>query len=98
MVWDWVMGEGRHDLVVADAADLFEDVEVAAVASKEEKTADELMAHFRTTSLYFRIDPEQRPALEADDRRIVEERGGTVRFSLAAMLMTARRRAEGAVS
>jgi hypothetical protein len=31
-------------------------------------------------------------ALEAEDRRIVEKRGGTIRFSLAAMLMTARRR------
>jgi SAM-dependent methyltransferase len=92
-VWDWVMGEGRHDLVAADAADLFEDVEVAAVTSEEEKTADDLLALFRTTSLHFRIDPERIPALEADDRRIVEEHGGTVCFSLAAMLMTARRRA-----
>jgi SAM-dependent methyltransferase len=89
-VWDWVMGDGRHELVAAEAADLFEDVDVAAVVLEDEKTADELIAHFRTTSLYFRIDPAQLPALEADDRRIVERRGGTVRFSLAAMLMTAR--------
>jgi SAM-dependent methyltransferase len=90
-VWDWVMGEGRHDLVDAPTADMFEDVEVGAVVSKEEKTADELIAQFRTTSLHFRIDPEQIPSLEADDRRIVDERGGTVCLSLAAMLMTARR-------
>ena len=93
-VWDWVMGEGRHELVAADAADLFEDVQVAAVVSEQEKTADDLIALFRTTSLYFRIDPAQIPSLEAEDRRIVEERGGTIPFSLAAMLMTARRTRE----
>jgi SAM-dependent methyltransferase len=91
-VWDWVMGEGRHDLTAADAADLFENVEITAVVVHDEKTADELMAHFRTTSLYFRIDPERLPALEAADRRIIDARGGTVRFSLAAILMTAQRR------
>ena len=93
-VWDWVMGEGRNDLVAAAAADLFDDVEVAAVVSEEEKTADELIALFRTTSLHFRLAPEQIPLLEAEDRRIVEEHGGTIHFSVAAVLMTARRVSE----
>jgi SAM-dependent methyltransferase len=97
-VWDWVMGEGRHELVDAGADDLFEDVEVAAVVWKEEKSADELLAHFRTTSLYFRIGPEQIAAVEAEDRRIVEERGGTIVFSRAAVLMTARRSSGGTVT
>jgi SAM-dependent methyltransferase len=90
-VWDWVMHE-HHDLATDDAAGLFEDVEVATEVSTLEQTADELRDHFRTTSLYFRIDPAHRAALEEDDRRLVEGLGGTVRFSLAAVLMTARRR------
>jgi hypothetical protein len=82
----------HHDLATDDAAGLFEDVEVATEVSTLEQTADELRDHFRTTSLYFRIDPAHRAALEEDDRRLVEGLGGTVRFSLAAVLMTARRR------
>jgi hypothetical protein len=65
---------------------------VATSVATLEQTAEQLRDHFRTTSLYFRIDPERREAFEADDRRLVEELGGTVRFSLAAILMTARRR------
>jgi ubiquinone/menaquinone biosynthesis C-methylase UbiE len=90
-VWDWLIGEGRHSMAVAEAAHLFDDVEVEADVREIEETAEELIAHFRTTSLYFRIDPERRQAFEEDDRRLVESFGGTIRFSLATVLMTARR-------
>ena len=89
-VWDWLMAE-RHELEVPEAADLFADVEVTAQAERVEQTADEIVARFRTTSLYFRIDPSRRDAFEADDRRSIERRGGSLTGSRAAILMTARR-------
>jgi SAM-dependent methyltransferase len=90
-VWDWVMGNGRHQLAHTDAARFFESVELAAVISEVERTADEILAHFRTTALYFQIEPAKRVAFEQDERRLIEALGGTVRFSRATILMTARR-------
>jgi hypothetical protein len=83
------MGE-RHGLAVPEA-DLFTDVELAMRVESIEQTADELSAHLRTTSLYFRIDPARRAEFEAEDRRNIERRGGSLRFMQAAVLMTARR-------
>lgn len=93
-VWDWLMQGGlrRPGLGVPEAARLFEDVEVVSEAYTVDDTADELVALLRTTSLYHRIDPERREAFEEDHRRFVERLGGKVRSSLAALLMTARRR------
>ena len=88
--WDWLMGE-QHSLAVPEAADLFADVEVATRVERIEQTADELSAHLRTTSLWFRIDPARREAFEAEDRQNVERRGGSVHFTTAAVLMTALR-------
>jgi ubiquinone/menaquinone biosynthesis C-methylase UbiE len=90
-VWTWVMNHGGHDLAEPAAADLFADVEVATVVSHEQQTADEALAQFRTTSLWFRIPPEHRAAFEAEDRRAIEQLGGTLRYTSAAVLMTARR-------
>jgi ubiquinone/menaquinone biosynthesis C-methylase UbiE len=89
-VWDWVMGE-KHGLAVADAGSPFADVDLVTVVERIERTADELHAHFRTTSLYFRIDPARRQAFLDDDRRLLERLGGTVEFVEAAVLLTARR-------
>ncbi len=90
-VWDWVMGAGRRRLTNLDAAELFEDVDVTSHVTTVEETADELLAHFRTTSLYFEIDPAHRQAFEDDDRQLIEGLGGVVTFSLATLLMTAQR-------
>ena len=90
-VWDWVMGAGRRRLTNLDAAELFEDVEVTSHVTTIEETADVLLAHFRTTSLYFEIDPAHRQAFEDDDRQLIEGLGGVVTFSLATLLMTAQR-------
>ena len=89
--WDWVMGEGRHDLASEEAAALFDEVDITAHVTEVELTADELISHFRTTSLYFQIDPDDREAFEVADRRRIEEGGGTVRFFSATVLMTAMR-------
>jgi ubiquinone/menaquinone biosynthesis C-methylase UbiE len=90
-VWDWLQSGGAHNLAREDAATLFEDVQLAKVVSTVEQTADEALAHFRTTSLYFQIDPSRRAAFEDDDRRIVERYGGTLKYLLAAVLVTAKR-------
>jgi trans-aconitate methyltransferase len=89
-VWNWVMNEGRHALAVPEAAALFDDVAVTAVLSRDEQTADEMLAHLRTTSLYFMLAPERRGALVDDYRRLIE-RAGTYPSSRATVLMTARR-------
>jgi SAM-dependent methyltransferase len=90
-VWDWVMGAGRHGLAVPYAAELFEDVQVDTELRTSEENADELVAHFKTTSLYHRIAPGRRDAFEEADRRLIERHGGTIRLSFAAVLMTALR-------
>ena len=90
-VWDWVMGAGRRQLMNTDAADLFEDVDVTFQVTTIEETADEFLAHFRTTSLYFEIDAATRQAFEGDNRQLIEGLGGVVMYSLATLLMTARR-------
>ena len=90
-VWDWVMGAGRRRLTNLDAAELFEGVDVISHVATTEQTADELLALFRTTSLYFEIDPAHRQAFEDDDRQLIEGLGGVVTFSLATLLMTAQR-------
>ena len=89
--WDWVMGAGRRQLTNIEAADLFDDVDVTSHVSTIEETADEFLAHFRTTSLYFEIDPANRQAFEDDDRQLIQGLGGVVTFALATILMTARR-------
>jgi SAM-dependent methyltransferase len=89
--WDWIMGEGRHGLAVPEAATLFEGVQVATVVERGEQSADELLAHLRTTSLYFMVEPARREAFEDDNRRLIESHGGTFQFTRAAVLMTARK-------
>jgi ubiquinone/menaquinone biosynthesis C-methylase UbiE len=90
-VWDWLMGGGRHDLAVPEAAELFDDVQVASDVRIVEETADQMMALFKTTSLWFRVDADKRDALEADDRAVIARHGGVIRSSIATLLMTARR-------
>jgi len=89
-VWDWLMGDA-HGLSVPEAADLFADVEVTSRVERITETADEIAAHLRTTSLWFRIDPSRRAAFEAGDRRIIERRGGSITSTRVAVLMTALR-------
>ena len=90
-VWDWLVMEGHFQMAEPAAADLFVDVEVAADVHTVEQTADELIALFQTSSLYHRIAPGRREALLQDDRAVIERFGGAMRWSVAALLMTARR-------
>jgi SAM-dependent methyltransferase len=90
-VWDWVAGGGRYGLARPEAAALFEAVEATAVVRTSELDAEQLLAQFRTTSLYLRIAEERRPAFDDDYRRLLARRGGTIAVSIAALLVTARR-------
>ena len=87
-VWSWI---GSHELTVPEAARLFEDVQITTVPAHTEMTGEQLNAYLRTTSLYRRLTPEQQPALEAENRAVVERAGGVVRGSQLAVLVTGRR-------
>jgi hypothetical protein len=56
-----------------------------------EKSADELNALLRTTSLYPRLAPAQREALERGHRDVQARVGRRIRAGMVAVLVTARR-------
>ncbi len=87
-VWTWL---GHHDLFNAEAASLFDDARLTTQPLAQEQTADELWALFATTSLYQRLDPSRREALETEARAFFEQRGGKIRTSELAALVTAGR-------
>lgn len=89
-VWDGLL-DGRHALAVPEAAHLFEDVHVLSEVESIEENADRTVALVRTTSSYFRIDEARRPSFEDDLRRLYEPLGGTARFPLMTVAVTARR-------
>ena len=91
-VWSWIT---NHELAEAGAAPLFEDVQVVGVPSFREETAETLIAHFRTTSLRYRVPADRRSALEEETRDVIAQLGGTVRQSDLAILATGRRPAAG---
>jgi SAM-dependent methyltransferase len=87
-VWAWVASRP----VARDyAAALFEDAEISVVPSLEEQTPEEVNALLRTTSLYPRLSPAQRQALEQANREIGERLGRPIRSSMLAVAVTARR-------
>jgi SAM-dependent methyltransferase len=90
-VWAWL---GSHPVGRPYAACLFEDVRMASVPSVSEQTAAELNALLATTSLYPRLEPAQREALEAGNREIEERVGRPIRAGMLAVLVTARRTAK----
>jgi SAM-dependent methyltransferase len=89
-VWAWI---GSHDVARPEAGSLFCDVEIAAVPTLVEQTADELNALLRTASFYQRISPAQRQALEDEHVAIYEQIGRPIRSGMVAVLVTARRSA-----
>jgi len=87
-VWAWL---GHREVARPYAATLFRDVEIAAVPTVTEQTAEELRALLRTTSLYPRLTSAQREALERGNRGIEERVGRPIRAGMAAVMVTARR-------
>ena len=88
--WDG-LHDGRHGLAVPEAGELFGDVRVRTEAEPVEETAEQGLALLRTTSSYLRIPPDRRGAFEDDVRRLFDELGGTARFPLLTVLVTATR-------
>ena len=87
-VWTWL---GHRDLYDAGAAGLFDDAHLTTEPLALELTAAELLALFGTTSLYARLDSARREELNAEVRAFFDERGGKIRTSELAVLVTATR-------
>jgi SAM-dependent methyltransferase len=83
-VWAWVTGK---PLAIPETA--FGPPQIAAVPVIRERTADELEALFATTSLCFQLGDQRSRAFAAENRRVVEQLGGTVRTTEVAVLVTA---------
>jgi hypothetical protein len=89
-VWAWL---GSYALARAYAADLFDDVRVAAVPTQLEHAADELNALLGTMSFWARLSPRQRDALTAENRTLHQRLQRPIRSSAVACLVVARRHA-----
>lgn len=88
-LWAWI---SQHDeLAVPEAAGLYDEVRLHSRTTPFERTAEQLNAHMRTTSVSFRLGPERMAALEADTHRVLERFGGHVRLPALAVAVTARR-------
>jgi hypothetical protein len=78
-------------MAIPEAAGMFEDVQVRAHLRRREQSADEVLAQWRTTSLYFTIQEHRRPAFDDDFRAMIDRFGGTFPFTDGSFLLTARR-------
>ena len=87
-LWAWL---GSYDVARSYAAELFEDAEIAAVPTPVELTAAELSSLLNTTSLWSRLSPAQRTAIEAEHLELQERLGRAIRSSTLACVVTARR-------
>jgi ubiquinone/menaquinone biosynthesis C-methylase UbiE len=87
-VWAWL---GGYELARACAADLFDDVQIAAESVLMEHTSAELSALLGTMSFWPRLSRAQREALESANRALHEQLGRPIRSSIVTCLVTARR-------
>ncbi len=85
-VWSWLAHPG---LAVSEAAKLYGPATFTAVRRIKRHSAEELWALFETTALYHRLDSQARVALQAEDARIIERAGGTLRSTQLVVLVTA---------
>jgi len=88
-VWAWL--NQRDALARPEAAALFADVRLTTVASKEEETAERLVAVTRTTSMYLSLGAVDRQQLEDGLTAVIEKAGGSLPMTVYAVLVTARR-------
>jgi SAM-dependent methyltransferase len=86
--WAWL---SSCDVGCDYAADMFEDLQLAAVPTLIEQTADELNAVLGTLSFWARLSPVQREALANENQALHERIGRPIRASTVAVLVTARR-------
>ncbi len=88
-LWSWI---GQHELAVPEAASLYEEAQIFSLTVKFDRTAEQLNAQRRTTTLSFRLGPERTAALEDETHRVLAPSGGRIRFPALAVAVTARRR------
>ena len=88
-VWAWL---GSYEIAREYAADLFDDVQVAAVSTPLEHTAEELNALLSTMSFWAGLSPGQRDALAAENQAFHQRIDRSIRSSTVACLVVARRR------
>lgn len=88
-VWAWL---GDYKLACKYVADLFDDVQIAAVPALTQHTAAELNALLGTMSFWSRLSPEQRQAMQNANLDLYAQLGRPIRSSVVACLVTARRR------
>ena len=91
-VWAWL---GDYELAREYAAQLFEDAQIAAAPTLMEHTAAELNALLGTMSFWSRLSSEQQDAMASANRTLHEQLGRSIRSSVVACLVTARRRDSG---
>jgi SAM-dependent methyltransferase len=87
-VWSWLAHPG---LAVPEAGKLFGPATLTTVRRVKRQSAEELWALFETTALYHRLTTQVRVALQAEDARIIERAGGTLRSTQLVALVTASR-------
>ena len=85
-VWAWLAHPG---FAVPEAGKLFGPATLTTVRRITRQTAEELWAMFETTAIYRRLAPQVRVALQAEDERIIERAGGTLRSTQLVALVTA---------
>jgi SAM-dependent methyltransferase len=86
--WAWL---GSYDVERGYAAELFEDVQLDAVPSVVEHTAEALNELLGTMSFWARLSSAQRRALAAENEALHGRLGRPTRSSTVACLVTARR-------
>ncbi len=87
-VWSWL---GSQEIAREYAADLFDEVLLAAVPSLVEHTAEELNALLGTMSFWAGLSLSQRDALTAENQTFHQRIGRPIRSSTVACLVMARR-------
>jgi ubiquinone/menaquinone biosynthesis C-methylase UbiE len=90
-VWSWLEW---HDLARPEAETLFDAVELATVAEDRVVTAEEHVAHARTTSAYLRLDAGGQEALAEGLGSAIADAGGRYAHTEYATLVTARVRTD----
>ena len=85
-VWAWLAHPG---FAVPEAGELFGPATLTVVRRVKRHTAEKLWALFETTAIYHRLTPQVRAALRAEDERIIERAGGTLRSTQLVALVTA---------
>lgn len=86
--WSWL---GSYDIGRDYAAELFEDLEIAALTALTEHSAGELNDLLATMSFWAQLSPGQRDALEHENHSLQSRLGRAIRASTVAVLLTARR-------